>query len=155
MEFRDAIRMNTYGGKQLPDGTVIPTAGDFDKMTMAQKRKVLPAIKAAHEYTKVVNAGSISGRSAEFPELQGERPMNFNDVATDPDSFLGLPRWRGKDNKIGVADLIEAKLDPRVNGNMYQFNGGRTVRANAIKGDMGPLKSNDMAALRKTQLERK
>lgn len=155
VEFRDAIRMNTYGGKQLPDGTVIPTAGDFDKMTMAQKRKVLPAIKAAHEYTKVVNAGSISGRSAEFPELQSERPMNFNDVATDPDSFLGLPRWRGKDNKIGVADLIEAKLDPRVNGNMYQFNGGRTVRANAIKGDMGPLKSNDMAALRKTQLERK
>jgi hypothetical protein len=81
--------------------------------------------------------------------------MNFNDVATDPDSLLGLPRWRGKDNKIGVADLLEAKLDPRVSGNMYQFNGGRTVRANAIKGDMGPLKSNDMAALRKTQLERK
>lgn len=154
-EFRDAIRMNTYGGKQLPDGTVIPTAGDFDKMTMAQKRKVLPAIKAAHEYTKAVNAASGTGRSAEFPELQSERPMNFNDVATDPDSFLGLPRWRGKDNKIGVADLLEAKLDPRVSGNMYQFNGGRTVRANAIKGDMGPLKSNDMAALRKTQLERK
>ncbi len=152
--FRDAIRMNAFGGKQLPDGTLLPTTADFEKMSPGQRRKLLPAFKSAYEYAKAVNGASISGTSAEFPELQKERKMAFSDVATDRDSLIGLPQWRGKNGKIGVADYLDAKIfDPRISDTMYDFNGGRTVRANAIKGGMGPLGSNDMSALRKKQLQ--
>lgn len=152
--FRDAIRMNAFGGKQLPDGTILPTAADLEKMSPGQRRKLLPAFKAAYEYAKTVNGASISGTSAEFPELQKERKMAPSDIATDRDSLIGLPQWRGKDGKIGVADYLDAKFfDPRISDTMYDFNGGRTVRASAIKGRMGPLGSNDMSALRKKQLQ--
>ena len=153
--FRDSVRLNVMGGKTLPDGRVVPTTADFDKMSKAEQRKVLPVLKAAHEYTKVVNKAAGT-ESAEFPELLKERPMEFGkDVGTDPDSRLGLPRWNSSPDgsKHGMKEWLQGKFDPIVDTTMYEFNNGRTVRKSAIKGNMGPLGGADMSAQRTKQLK--